>query len=62
MQTHTERRTGTERRLFETSLLSSAATEPHWNAALPGFMAGDADDSYDPYDPYWEPLKGQDDD
>lgn len=56
MQTQTERRTGSDRRLFDT------ATEERWNAALPGFMAADADDAYDPYDPYWEPLKGQDDD
>ncbi len=62
MQTHTERRTGTDRRLFDLSSTIGAATEPRWNNALPGFMASDGDDPYDPYDPYWEPVKGQDDD
>ena len=57
MQTHTERRTGSDRRLFE------AATEQlSWNEAGPALMAAASDEPYDPYDPYWEPLKGQDDD
>ena len=63
MHSHTERRTGTDRRQFDLSSTTIPGPEWRWIEASPGgFMAGDGDDPYDPYDPYWEPVKDQDDD
>ncbi|MBS1229188.1 MAG: hypothetical protein H6R17_2465 [Proteobacteria bacterium] len=55
MQTHFERRTGTDRR----GANRSAGTEWRWYETSLGTSAGG---EYDPYDPYWEPVIGQDDD
>ena len=62
MQTHTERRTGVDRRQFDLSSSINTESVRRWNENSPASMAGASDDPYDPYDPYWEPVKGQDDD
>ncbi len=62
MQTHTQRRTGIDRRQFDLSATLTAQSAQRWSEILPASTAGDSDEPYDPYDPYWEPVKGQDDD
>ena len=62
MHTHTERRTGMDRRQFDLSLTITTESVQRWHEISPALMASGIDDPYDPYDPYWEPVQGQDDD